>query len=41
VIFKNYESRKAFTSRLGLEDNRYVDGRTLEGVLKLGDSDPK
>lgn len=34
VVFKNYEHRKQFTDGLGLEDNRYVDGRKLFDLLK-------
>jgi ParB-like chromosome segregation protein Spo0J len=34
VVFKNYASRKDFTDALGLEDNRYIDGRKLQGLLK-------
>jgi hypothetical protein len=34
VIFGDYESRLAFTERLGLDDNRYVDGRRLLELLR-------
>jgi ParB-like chromosome segregation protein Spo0J len=34
AVFKNYASRKDFTDGLGLEDNRYIDGRKLQGLLK-------
>ena len=34
VVFKSHEDRKAFTDALGLEDNRYVDGKYL--TAKLG-----
>ena len=33
VVFRNNAERNAFTSSLGLDDNRYVDGRTLVGFL--------
>jgi len=34
VVFKNYAARKDFTDSLGLEDNRYIDGKKLQGLLK-------
>lgn len=34
VVFKNHEERKAFTDFVKAEDNRYVDGRWLRGLLK-------
>lgn len=33
VVFKNDDARVAFTDRLGLPDNRYVDGRRLADML--------
>ena len=33
VCFKGYKERKVFTDKLGLSDNRYVDGRTLQKYL--------
>jgi hypothetical protein len=39
VVFKDWEARKEFTDRLGLEDNRYVDGRTLMDLVAGADSD--
>lgn len=34
VVFKDYKARKEFTNKLGLPDNRYVDGRELMKYLK-------
>jgi hypothetical protein len=34
VVFRSHEDRRAFTAALGLEDNRFVDGRFL--IEKLG-----
>ena len=34
VVFKNSAERKKFTDTLGLPDNRYVDGRELQTILK-------
>lgn len=34
VVFKNYNHRKQFTDHLGLDDNRYVDGRSLFESIK-------
>lgn len=33
VVFRDDEERLAFTERLGLSNNRYVDGRQLAGLL--------
>lgn len=33
VCFKGWKERKAFTDKLSLPDNRYVDGRTLQKYL--------
>lgn len=33
VVFRDDEERLAFTERLGLQNNRYVDGRQLAGLL--------
>jgi hypothetical protein len=35
AVFKNRAHRKEFTDALGLPDNRYVDGKTLQGLLPL------
>lgn len=35
VVFKNSVERRKFTDTLGLPDNRYVDGRELQTILKL------
>jgi hypothetical protein len=37
VVFKDREHRKKITDALGVEDNRYLDGRVLEGALRLPD----
>lgn len=34
VVFGSYAERKEFTDCIGLDDNRYVDGRTLMSLLK-------
>lgn len=34
VVFKSYSVRKDFTDALGLEDNRYIDGRRLLELIK-------
>lgn len=34
VVFKDHASRKAFTDALGLPDNRFVDARDLEKLLR-------
>jgi ParB-like chromosome segregation protein Spo0J len=33
VVFKDDEARTVFTDALGLEDNRYIDGRLLQRLL--------
>lgn len=40
VIFRGYDDRKAFTDRLGLIDNRYVDGRVLVALLDVKKPEP-
>lgn len=39
VIFKNHESRLEFTGRLGFDDDRYIDGRRLLGILRPDEND--
>lgn len=34
VVFKNHEERKAFTDIVKAEDNRYIDGKWLRGLLE-------
>lgn len=34
VVFRDAKQRTAFTATLELEDNRYIDGRTLQGLLQ-------
>ena len=34
IVFKDYESRKAFTDRNGLKDFRYIDGNRFEDIIK-------
>lgn len=34
VVFASYNERKEFLKELGLEDNRYVDGRTLTQIIR-------
>jgi hypothetical protein len=36
LVFKNYEERKAFTDRLGLEDNMFTDPRLVEDQIIEG-----
>lgn len=33
VVFRDNQARDSFTKALGLPDNRYVDGATLQGML--------
>ncbi len=33
LVFENYDERKKFTDALNLEDNRYIDGRILLGIV--------
>ena len=40
VVFKGSAERTAFTAALGLEDNRYQDGRMLLDLLKERAGDP-
>jgi ParB-like chromosome segregation protein Spo0J len=40
VVFKNDDERQAFTDALGLDDNRYIDGRLLRRLLTAKDDDP-
>ena len=40
VIFKNYAARKDFTDALGLEDNRYIDGRKLQNLIIEESAEP-
>lgn len=34
VVFRSYDDRKAFTDAAGLQDNRYIDGRVLTGLIE-------
>ena len=40
VVFKDNDTREAFTDALGFEDNRFVDGRALLRKLNLDPDDP-
>jgi hypothetical protein len=41
VVFRDWEQRKAFTAALGLDDNRYQDGRALLALLQRDGKEPE